>query len=465
LVIPLETMAEEPVKNERKEAPQELPQVEPASGQERVDAVPVFSLEVIPIHPVIRLEVGDDRLDRRPALEPPPDRRVLPPRQVNAHLRKILGRAAVSAINERVADLPPGELLRLLDGPFECVPVVGIAVKRADSDHPVLLRRGDHRDLAAELVFLVGLPLGDALGLRRVHRVDLRGVVALLEKDPLRRGQKVRKPRRRRRTFPLQVPDHAAQKGFKLSRLAHGPLSLTGMGVSAVAHERLLPQELVALPKRDPLPLRRANERPSGLVVQPRVRGKRDRLLLHRRVHDRPGDVGPAQKILPLGRRNRFLEQLLHPFRPHPLAPPNQGRRIQGKVVLEIFEPAEVLPVRVLQKLLHHALVALPVRVLEVVKTDQKPDRQPRPADLLDVEGAELALEDAPVDLVGQFEEGVPGIEDVVEAGAEHVGLVPGVGRLFWRHLSPGNEGLLFNSRQLLHKPSDMKSFFFQYVA
>jgi len=458
-------MTEEPSEYERKEAPEELPQVEPASRQDRVPPVPVFPLEVIPIHPVVEFQVGDDRFYRRPAFHPPPNRRVLFPRKMNVDVRDLLRRTAISSIDKRIRDFPSRQLLRLVDGSFQRVPVIWIAVQSTDSNHPVLLRRGDHRDLAAEFVLLVRFSLRDALGLRSVHRVDLWGVLPLLQKDPLRCPQKVRKPWGGGRAFPLQVPDYAAQIDAKLSRLAPSTLALAGMGVPALPHEGLFPQEFVALPKKNPLPLRRANQCAPRLVIQPSVRGKRDRLLLHGRVYDRPGDVRSPQQVLPLRRRDRFLEQLLQPVRPHALAPPDQGRRIQRKVVLEILEPAEVLPVRILQELLHHALVALPVGVLEVVQADQKPDRQPRPADLLDVERAELVLENAPVDLPGQIEERVTGVEDVVEARAEHVGLVPGVGRLFWRHLSPGNESFLFNSRQLLHKSNDIKSFFFQQVA
>jgi hypothetical protein len=41
----------------------------------------------------------------------------------------------------------------------------------------------------------------------------------------------------------------------------------------------------------------------------------------------------------------------------------------------------------------------------------------------------------------------VPSTEDVVEAGAEHVEFVSGVGRRTGRHFSPGNESILLNSR------------------
>ena len=240
-------MTEEPPENERKEAPQELPEVEPASGQDRVHTIPLFPFQVVPIHPVVGFEVREDRLDRRPSFQPPSDRRVLFPRQVHVDLRHFLRRAPVSTIDKRVRDLPSRHLLRLFDGPLERVSVARVAVKRPDPDHPVLLRRGDHRDLAAELVLFVRLPLRDALGFRRVHRVHLRGVLPFLAEDPLCRHKKIRKPRGRGRTFPLQIPDHTAQVGSKFSRLALAPLPLAGMGVTALTHKRFLPHQLVAL--------------------------------------------------------------------------------------------------------------------------------------------------------------------------------------------------------------------------
>jgi hypothetical protein len=93
-----------------------------------------------------------------------------------------------------------------------------------------------------------------------------------LEKDPLRRGQQVHQPRRRSRTFPLQVPDHAAQIGPKLSRLALGPLSLAGMGVATLALKSTRSQMFVRLAKLDSRPLRRpepACAGPCGTTARP----------------------------------------------------------------------------------------------------------------------------------------------------------------------------------------------------
>ncbi len=58
----------------------------------------------------------------------------------------------------------------------------------------------------------------------------------------------------------------------------------------------------------------------------------------------------------------------------------------------------------------------------------------------------------------------VQSVEDVVEPGAEHIELVSAVGRWTWCHSSPENEGILLNSRWLLHTSEAIISLFFQRV-
>jgi len=120
-------MDKEPAEDERKEAPEELPEIEPASGQDRVHAVAVFPFEMIPIHPVVRFQVADDRLDRRSSLQPSSDRLVLPRRHVNGFLRQRLLRPFVSPVAEHVLHRPSRQSLRLADRTFQCVPIERIS--------------------------------------------------------------------------------------------------------------------------------------------------------------------------------------------------------------------------------------------------------------------------------------------------------------------------------------------------
>jgi len=130
-------MNQKPAEDEREEAPQELPQIEPASGQDRVHAIPVFPFEVIPIHPIVRFQVADDRLDRRPSFQPSSDRLVLPSRHVNGFLRQRLLRPFVPPVAEHVRHRPSRQSLGLADRTFQRVTVERIPVQRVDTDHPV----------------------------------------------------------------------------------------------------------------------------------------------------------------------------------------------------------------------------------------------------------------------------------------------------------------------------------------
>ena len=47
----------------QKDSSEELPDVETAPGQDGVDFVAFFALEVVAVHPVVLLGVADDRLD------------------------------------------------------------------------------------------------------------------------------------------------------------------------------------------------------------------------------------------------------------------------------------------------------------------------------------------------------------------------------------------------------------------
>ena len=120
-------MNQKPAEDEREEAPQELPKVEPASDQDRVHAVPVFPLEVIPIHPVVRFQMADDPLDRSPSLQPPSDRFVLLRRHVNRFLRQRMLRPFVAPVAEHVRHRPSRQSLRLADRTFQCVPIERIS--------------------------------------------------------------------------------------------------------------------------------------------------------------------------------------------------------------------------------------------------------------------------------------------------------------------------------------------------
>ena len=75
-------------------------------------------------------------------------------------------------------------------------------------------------------------------------------------------------------------------------------------------------------------------------------------------VYVDPLQVFLGQVLFALCGFNGYLEQLLHSLGADPLSPFDKGGRIKRKLVLKELEPAEVLPVRILQKPLNRGLVA-----------------------------------------------------------------------------------------------------------
>lgn len=110
-------------------------------------------------------------------------------------------------------------------------------------------------------------------------------------------------------------------------------------------------------------------------------------------------------------------------LKPHP-ARMDQSGRIEREFVLKELEPAEVLPVRILQKPLDHCLVAHVVCVLEVVEANKKPDRQTGTTEVLDVQGAEFTVKERPVDGIRKTLQRMPAVQNLIQPGAEQIALV-----------------------------------------
>jgi len=112
--------------------------------------------------------------------------------------------------------------------------------------------------------------------------------------------------------------------------------------VASVQQKRPLAQPLITLVKGHPTLLSLFHQNGTGLVMQSRIRGKGNRLLMNRRVHIDMIQMIPGQLPLRLGCLNGSLEELLHPLRTDPVSPFDQLRR-QG--MLKIIESIEVLPI------------------------------------------------------------------------------------------------------------------------
>jgi hypothetical protein len=154
------------------EPSQEQAEVVACSGEDSVDTVAETSLEIIPVHAVLGLDVADDGLDSRATLhlatDGSRDAADLPRDPDPEPMRVIV--AAIPFVDVDAASLHAGELLHVGDHGAKRVPVEGIAMQGLGVEHELsALRRrhgGGDTDLAAELVGRAGLTLADALDLR-----------------------------------------------------------------------------------------------------------------------------------------------------------------------------------------------------------------------------------------------------------------------------------------------------------
>ena len=85
-----------------------------------------------------------------------------------------------------------------------------------------------------------------------------------------------------------------------------------------------------------------------SLQRQPRICRMSDVLLLNCRVDDHLSQFFPGDVFVTDRKRDRFLKQRDKPVGTDSLAPLRQRRGVQRQLVLHRFEPAEVLPVRIL---------------------------------------------------------------------------------------------------------------------
>ena len=92
--------------------------------------------------------------------------------------------------------------------------------------------------------------------------------------------------------------------------------------------------------------------------------------------------------------------------------------------MLEVFVTAKVLPVGILQKTANHRLVTLIEGMFQIVKPNHQVGRQTWAAEVLHEQLANLVIKESPVDLVGNLEERVLPIEDLIQPGKEQFALV-----------------------------------------
>ena len=173
------------------EPSEEKAEVESGGGEDGVDAIAVLAREIVAAHPVLGLDVTDDRLDRGAsshlAFDGGGGSSDLAGDKDAEAVRVVV--AAIAFIDVDAPNLEARVLLDVGDSGPERMAVEGIAVKRLGvQDELTAFGLGDgggDRDLAAELIGRPRLALADAFDLGRVQGVDLRPSLALvLEADP-----------------------------------------------------------------------------------------------------------------------------------------------------------------------------------------------------------------------------------------------------------------------------------------
>jgi hypothetical protein len=106
--------------------------------------------------------------------------------------------AAIAFIDVDAAGLDPGQRFQLGDHRRQSVTVERVAVQRFGVQHKLAVfglgGRGDHRDLAAELVRRSDLALANALELGRMQGIDLGAALpVILKTHPHRQGEQIGK--------------------------------------------------------------------------------------------------------------------------------------------------------------------------------------------------------------------------------------------------------------------------------
>jgi hypothetical protein len=174
----------------------------------------------------------------------------------------------------------------------------------------------------------------------------------------------------------------------------------------------------VAAAQLHAVPIRQFPATPDDLVRQLCIRGMRDVLFLHGRVHhhfffQRLVTVQPG----------RDFQYALHSSFADAFAEIDQIARIAGQLPLKLAHAAEVLPVGVLHPGRHHGLVALVEHLLEQEQADHQSHRFGRTA-FRAVIFAKCLLELRPRQPVGQLFERLARVELLAQRRHQERGLI-----------------------------------------
>jgi len=336
--------------------PDELPEIERSTSHEQIHGVSNLTLEVIAQHPVIALEVADDRLDGRTTTESHPGLPLVrcglrPPAQLGDFDvgRAYLALAAVSSAADRHGRPLLHDAFDLRQNRRQRVAIEGIILKGQCANGDAADLGHSHGCLGAELVFLVSPAFADTGHAWFVEAVDLAGVGSLLALHAVVKVHGLLMDGQRfRGKLAFQFADQDA---------GDGP-------------QQRLDFALVATPEFDVFQL--------GHVMAPRhdfgqkfgIRRKGDVLFLHGGVHDDLGFFG----LLAMERYGN-LEDLANSVFSDAAAEIGQLGQVAGQLPGKPLLAAESLEIRILNPCLAIALAAQVFKLLENEEADHQPDR------------------------------------------------------------------------------------------
>src|SRR5262245_30303630 len=144
--------------------PQQLAEVVARGAQDHVDPIACWTGQVVAIQAVATFQVADCGLDGRAAFYHAAKRpcRASWNRADHMHAcRADITVPAIALVYHHVSRCVARQSLHLLDRTTEGVSIVRIAMQGVGADDPIVLARGGHTRLAAELVMLVRFAFGN----------------------------------------------------------------------------------------------------------------------------------------------------------------------------------------------------------------------------------------------------------------------------------------------------------------
>lgn len=193
------------------------------------------------------------------------------------------------------------------------MPIIRVAMKSHRCHRPDPLCCYRHAYLATKLVFLMHLAFTDALNVRLMERVQLVAMLPFLGMQPSSEIQESKQLRIKHCGLALDIPHHSSKVGLQHPRLSLCSVELLRLGVTALPSQRILPLPGVCLTKLNPTLLGRPHQPFSHPVVRPRIRGIPYLLLLYRRIHTYPFQLGLPDKDSPQPGPDRLSQQFSHP--------------------------------------------------------------------------------------------------------------------------------------------------------